>query len=249
MKNAIFLYFMLFLLFGCARNDKGLQQQIQAAVEISQERTYPNKATHPLQAGQWAKYVVQHSYSEEMFRLIQSSPETEVYTISVTAVDNTSFLLQQTTLSTSGETHVEGLVSGLESQDATQFKIESLRFSDKTGKVASFSGSEIESGSADEAKDALKFLLNILIQSHKADRYRTVTVPAGTFLQAKQIPFSFSTLLGQEKGNILFSKAIPVLGVAELSAVRISSAWFKETERWQLLDFGWSDANSYFSKS
>ena len=246
-KNHTLLALLIIGVVSSCSSKLNLQPQIDEVNSIHHEKSYANQGEITWSAGQWALYKTHTTSREEIFRLFDSAPVDGFRKISITKQSDSSFWLEQHIVHPDQEEHIAALVIGMNQQDAKHLKITRLKFTQPGGEVVEIDEQNLASDNAKDTLEKMQYLLNLLEHSNRKGRSRNITVPAGTFNNANEVPISMSLLLGQVKGNVLYSHAIPILALAKLQTAHDTSGWLKDTITWELSDFGQSGASSYFS--
>lgn len=243
--NLILLVFIA-MLSGCATDAK-LQAQIDQVNRLDYHKSYDNQGDANWAVGQWVLYRTSTRSQEEIFRFFDKEPIPGFRKITITGKTGSSFWLEQQIVGPKQEETIAALVDVAASQGKSRFNIVRIKFTQSDGKVVEIDNKNIADSQAENAWEEMQYLINLFEHSHKHGRIGTISVPAGTFNNAYEIPFSMSRVLGQEKGNVFYSHAVPILTLVKLQATDTTSRWFKNTSTWEIADFGHSGGSSHFS--
>ena len=248
-KNHTLLALLIISVISGCSSKLNLQPQIDEVNSIRHNDTYPNEGKTIWSVGQWALYKTENASREEVFRLFDGKPVGGFRKISITGQSGASFWLEQHIVWPDHEEHIAALVTGMNQPDANHLKITQLKFTQSDGEVIEINEENLASDTAVAPLDDMQYLLNLLEHSHRKGRIGNITVPAGTFENTNEVPFSMSLRFGKTEGNVLYSYAVPISTMVKLQATQDTSGWLKDTSTWELADFGQSGASSYFSFS
>ena len=233
-------------LFACTQMSPATQKTLELAQNSIQQGSYENNEFKIWQVGQWSLYKTSSIKRDGVFNLFNSSLNKGFIRILVAAASKGSFWLELEFVEKDKEQRIAALITEDFSAGYVKYKINELKINE--GKeVKHLTGAELIEGKGEEQQEIIQSWLNLILHSVHDGYHRNVKLPAGEFLNVREVPITLSLKLGQMNGYVWYHNAVPIFPVAKFELTRRTAKWFDTVETAELVDFGSVGQKSYFS--
>lgn len=235
-------------LFSCAQLSTDTQIKLKATQSSLKQADYQNSPRQKhWQVGQWSLYKTSSITRDGVFHLFNSKQDKGLIEILIAATEGDMFWIELMIVKENKEQHIAALISIARSAtDLEHYTIKQLRIRDDKN-TRHFTQVELAEDKSNKEMAEVNLWLNFLIHSAHEMANRNVKVSAGEFFHVKEVPITTSLWLGMMSGYIWYHHAVPIFPVVKYELTSSATRWKHTTETAELVDFGYSGKENYFS--
>ena len=245
-KYTAIILFSISGLTACSQLTTSAKETFDLAQNSVKQDIYNDTSAIPWTAGQWSLYKTGSITRDRIFYLFDSSQNKGFTRILLAAKSNNSFWLELAIVENNKEQHIAGLVSQVVPSAKERYKITALKFADGST-VKHLTETELSDGKGAESLERIDFWLNLILHSSHPGYHRNVTLPAGSFLNAKEVPISLPLQSRQMNGYVWYHNAIPIAPLVKFEINTTATKRINTIKTAELVDFGLAGQTSYFS--